>query len=253
MTLFEALILGLIQGLTEFLPVSSSGHLALASHLFGLKDADANLALGIAVHLGSLAAVLVFVRAELVAMITTRPRLMAVLVVATLPLVVVVRATPARDVVKDLSGYLPALGAFLLCTAGILTLVRRMVGDGDEASLTYGRAFFIGCAQVFAILPGISRSGITLAAGLKMGLRREQAIRFAFLMAVPAIGGAFLFMLMDGGFSGKLDYAPMAAGAAMSFVTSLFAMRLLVALQRHLGAFAAYCALVGVVAIVSGV
>jgi undecaprenyl-diphosphatase len=251
-TLLEALILGLVQGLTEFLPISSSGHLALGSQLLGWTDADANLAFNIAVHFGSLVAVLVFVRTEIVAMFTTRPRLMLVLAAATLPLVVVVLATPAKEVVKDLSSSMVAVGACLLATALVLALVRRMAGGDDESDLSLPRSFLVGCAQVFAILPGVSRSGVTLAAGLRAGLKREQAIRFAFLMAVPAIGGAFLFMLMDGGLSGDLDYAPMAAGATVSFVTSLFAMRMLVALRNRLGWFALYCAAVGGVALAAG-
>lgn len=255
MTLFEALILGLVQGLTEFLPVSSSGHLALWSNVFRLADPEANLAFSVAVHFGSLVAVLVFARREIREMFTTHPRLLAVLAVATAPLVATVLATPAKEMVQQQGSDMVAVGGFLLCTGLVLALVRRMSGTGDEEHLSLRQALFLGCAQVFAILPGISRSGFTLAAGLRVGLRAGQALRFSFLMAVPAIGGAFLLMLIDGDLPGRLPVAPMAAGAVASFVTSLVAMRLMVGIvaRRHLGGFAVYCALVGVIAIVSGV
>ena len=254
MTLLEALVLGLIQGLTEFLPVSSSGHLALGSKLFGLTDPAANLAFNIAVHFGSLLAVAVYVRKEIKEMFTTHPRLMAVLAAATLPLVVVVLLTPAKEVVASLSTDMRAIGAYLLCTACVLYLVRGLSGRGDEEQLSFGRALFVGCAQVLAILPGISRSGMTLAAGLQSGLKTEQALRFAFLMSVPAIGGAFLLMLFDGALSGAVDVMPMAVGTACAFVTSLIAIKLMVGIvaRRNLGWFALYCAVAGTIAVVSG-
>ena len=170
---------------------------------------------------------------------------------ATLPLVAVVLMTPAKQWAKELST-VPAVGGFLLCMALILMLIRKLSGREEEGNLTYRGAFLIGCAQVLAILPGISRSGVTLAAGIRTGLRASQALRFAFLLAVPAIGGAFVLELYEGGLPGKLDIAPMLGGGIASFVTSLVAMRAMVRIvkERHLAWFAIYCAVVGVAALV---
>ena len=249
-SVWEAALLGLIQGLTEFLPISSSGHLALGQILLGWDDPSANLAFNVAVHLGSLMAVLVFVRSEIRAMLTRHPRLLAVLVVATLPVALV--GPVAKDLVENLSSNALAVGILMLCTAGLLAWVRRC-DDGEQTQLTlpYRRAALIGIAQCFAILPGISRSGSTLAAGLKVGLQRDHALRFAFLMAAPAIAGAGLIMSLKGDWGDRLPAAPLAVGVVISFLSSLVAMKLMVRVvaRRRLGWFAAYCALVGLLAI----
>lgn len=243
----------MVQGLTEFLPISSSGHLAILQHALGWSDPEANLAFTIAVHLGSLGAVLVFVRREIVSMLTRRPRLLAVLIVATLPMAAGVLLV---KLVSDLSADLAIVGLFLLATAGILALAKRLSdGQRTAAGLPYSRALMIGVAQICAVLPGISRSGSTLVAGLGVGLEREQAVRFSFLMAAPAIAGAGFYMLLKGGFSGEVDLAPLAAGAVTSFLASLFAMKIMVGvvLRRRLGWFGLYCAAVGLFAFVWGV
>jgi len=248
----EALVLGLVQGLTEFLPVSSSGHLALFQALFDWKDPESNLAFNIAVHLGSLAAVLLFVRRELWSMVTTAPRLMLVLAVATLP--VAVLGLLLKDTVESISSNVAAVGGLLLLTAAILWFASR-ARDGSlrAPTLPLARALAVGFAQVLAILPGVSRSGTTLAASLRVGLEREQAVRFAFLMAVPAIGGAGLLLLRDD-LSGDVDAAQMVAGGVVSFLASLFAMRVMVGVvvRKRLGGFALYCVAAGLAAIVAG-
>lgn len=253
-SIWEAALLGLLQGLTEFLPVSSSGHLALGQILLGWEDPEANLAFNVAVHVGSLLAVLVFVRREIVDMLTRHPRVIVTLVVATLPVALV--GPWAKDLVEGLSTSALAVGILLLCTAGVLMLVRRSDGgDRTIRTLPFGSALMIGVAQCFAILPGISRSGTTLAAGLKTGLDTESAVRFAFLMAAPAIAGAGLIMTLKGDWSnGGLPHLSLAVGTLVSFLSSLVAMKLMVAVvaRRRLGWFAAYCALLGVAAIVLG-
>ena len=246
--ILDAVVLGLLQGLTEFLPISSSGHLAIAEELLGWHDKVAQFNFNIAVHLGSLAAVVVFVRRELLAMLTTQRRLLLVLCVATLPVVVV--GLLAKERVQDLGSNLAAVGGFLICTGAILFLVRRMgAGTGSARTLPYKKALFVGLFQALAILPGISRSGATLAAGLRMGMEREQAVRFAFLTAVPAIAGAGILMLFE--WRGDVDPAPLSAGVLASFLTSLLAMRLMVAVvaRQRLGWFALYCACAGTLAI----
>ncbi len=248
----EALVLGLVQGLTEFLPVSSSGHLALFQALLGWEDPESNLAFNIAVHLGSLAAVLLFVRRELWSMVTTAPRLMLVLAVATLP--VVALGLLLKDTVESISSSVAAVGGLLLVTAAILWFASRARDGALRApTMPLSRALVVGFAQVLAILPGVSRSGTTLAASLRVGLEREQAVRFAFLMAVPAIGGAGLLLLRDD-FSADADATQMVAGGVVSFLASLFAMRVMVGVvvRKRLFGFAVYCACAGLVAIACG-
>jgi len=248
----DAVVLGLVQGLTEFLPISSSGHLALSQALLGWEDASANLTCNIAVHVGSLAAVLVFVRRQIHVMFTRRPRLVLVLGVATLPLLL---AVLVKDAVESFSGNIAVVGLCLLGTAGILMLARRLDdGDGEAPRLPLPRALAIGFAQLLAVLPGISRSGSTLVAGLGMRLERDEALRFAFLMAVPAIGGAALFDVLDGGLDRIAAPGAVAAGVVVSFVASLAAMKLMVGVvrRRRLPLFALYCAILGLTALVVG-
>jgi undecaprenyl-diphosphatase len=248
--LLEAILLGLVQGLTEFLPVSSSGHLALFEALLGWEDAEANLAFNVAVHVGSLLAVMVFVRREIVAMLTTRPRLLLVVAVATVPAALF--GPLGKGAVQSLSASVLAVGLCLLVTAGILLLAGR-TGRGTTLApdLGWGRALLVGFAQLLAILPGVSRSGSTLVAGMGVGLERGEAVRFSFLMAAPAIAGAGLFMVIEGGGGNPVPLVPTLAGGAASFVASLVAMRLLVRIvaRDRLRWFALYCAVAGLVAI----
>ena len=248
MGLLEAFVLGIVQGLTEFLPVSSSGHLALGKILLGWEDAEKGLAFSVAVHVGSLAAVLVFVRKQIKEMLTTHPRLILVLFVATLPLAA---AVPIRDLVKELSSSAVAVGCFLIATGVMLYYVRRSDGGNETMEkLSLGKAAGIGFAQLLGVFPGISRSGATISAGLKLGLTRDHAVRFSFLMALPAIGGAFVFELLKGSI-GQLEIGPMLLGGGASFVSSLFAMKVMVGVvqRKRLGWFALYCLLAGLAAI----
>ena len=251
--ILEAILLGLVQGLTEFLPISSSGHVAIAMNLLGWNDPDSNLAFTIAVHLGSLGAVLVFSWPEILAMLTTRKRLLPVLVVATVPLAVIGMAL--KDVVADLAQNMFVVGGCLIFTGAMLNYARRRDrGDGQAAELSWGRAIAIGVAQAIAILPGVSRSGSTLAAGLTAGLDRGQAIRFAFLLAAPAIGGAGLLMVLDHENGAKLVTVPVLAGVVVSFLSSLVAMKVMVGVveKRRLRWFALYCVCAGILAISLG-
>lgn len=248
--LVEAILLGLVQGLTEFLPVSSSGHLAIFQALFDWEDPQRNLVFSIAVHLGSLGAVLVFARYEILAMLTNKRRLIVVLLVATLPLAAL--GPFLKPLVEHLSTNLVAVGIALLGTAALLAVVRRHpAGPLHSYRLPWVRALAIGCAQVLAVVPGVSRSGTTLAAGLWSGLEREQAVRFAFLMAAPAIFGAGLLLLAPGDTEAELPAGALVAGTAVSFVASLFAMKVMVGIvtKQRLGWFAIYCAAAGLLAI----
>jgi undecaprenyl-diphosphatase len=242
---FEAILLGVLQGITEFLPISSDGHLAIGLHLFGWEHTG-RLAFVVAVHLGSLGAVLIFSRREIVAMLTTRRRLLLVTILATLPVAIV--GLLLKDAIEAVSANLYVVGACLFATAGLLAFGRgRDTGTGEPADLSWAKAIGIGFAQAAAILPGLSRSGSTLAASLLAGLERDRALRFVFLLAVPAISGAGIVMAFDGEGFGGVPVSKLVVGAAASFVTSLLAMAAMVRVvaKRRLGWFAVYCAVAG--------
>jgi undecaprenyl-diphosphatase len=200
----QALVMGLVQGLTEFLPVSSSGHLILVPWLFDWKDPFiTSLEFSVTLHMGTLLALLVFFWRDWLRLIPAGlasirdrslrgdpDRKMAwLLVVATIPAVLV--GPLFNDTVESWVRE-PARVALMLCVgAAILWLADRWGTKlRDMDSLTFGEALGIGVAQVLALVPGISRSGISISAGLFLGLTREAAARFAFLMATPVVAGA---------------------------------------------------------------
>lgn len=197
---FEALLLGTVQGLTEFLPVSSSAHLILARALLGLDAERMGMAFDVACHVGTLLAVVVFFRSDLAAMARAVPglfrrplwpadeagRLVRLIALGTLPVVPagLLVAGGLEDRLRT-----PLVAAVSLLVVAVLFLVVERVGARarDERSLTAGEAVVIGTAQALALMPGVSRSGGTITAGMFMGLRRESAARFSFLLGVPAI------------------------------------------------------------------
>lgn len=200
MTAFEATFLGVVQGLTEFLPISSSAHLILARAFFGWDFQQFGLVFDVACHVGTLLAVVVYFRRELVHMVAAAPtalnrppygpgRLLYLLVLGTLPIIVVgltfadIIETAVRTVV--VSTVALALGGLVLLVVERVARARR---DVDE--LSGGEAVYLGVAQALALIPGVSRSGAILAVGMFLGLRREAAARFAFLLSIPAITAA---------------------------------------------------------------
>lgn len=195
-----AALLGVVQGLTEFLPVSSSAHLILARELFGWDDAAFGLAFDVAVHVGTLLAVLAFFRSDLVALARATPsalrgatspeaRRLRFIIIGTIP-IVIVGGLWADWIAGTLRT--PAVAAGALAVGACLLLVVERLGTrgrGDEA-LTPAGAFAIGAAQASALVPGISRSGATITMAMALGLRRDAAARFTFLMSIPAIVAA---------------------------------------------------------------
>jgi undecaprenyl-diphosphatase len=200
--LLAAALLGVVQGLTEFLPVSSSGHLILARAFFGWDPGRFGLAFDVACHVGTLLAVVAYFRADVVQLTAAAPgalsgrdgsweRLGRLIVVGTLP-VVVVGLLFADAIETTLRS--PAIIAGTLAIGGIGLMVAEWVGSkrrGDE-SIGYGEALAIGAAQASALIPGVSRSGATLTVAMLLGLRREAAARFAFLLSLPAVLAAAL-------------------------------------------------------------
>jgi len=254
--LFESIILGIVQGLTEFLPVSSSGHLVLAQSLLPGFDGP-TVAFDVLLHAGTLAAVLVYFRKDLARMAadSLHPREGGL----RLPLLLAAGTVPAAivgvffdDAIKPLFDAPRFASIGLLITAFLLFLAWK-VGTGGRRSLesmTIGAALFIGVLQAAAIMPGISRSGATIAAGVFLGFSGPDAARFSFLLSIPAIGGAFL--LESGALRGVDSGAVYLAGALAAALTGWAAIAFLMKLlgKGRLLPFALYCLVVGSISLV---
>jgi len=194
MTLLEAVILGIVQGLAEFLPISSSGHLALGQYIFGIEDN--NMAFNIVVHVGTLIPVVVVFR-QTIWELVKKPfqKMTYLLIIATLPAAIV--GVLLEDVVEAAFTTLGFLAIAFVVTGLLLVgtdRIRKNTKKSDE--ITYLDAALIGVAQAVAIFPGISRSGSTIAASLARGIAREDAAKFAFLMSIPIILGALLLQII---------------------------------------------------------
>jgi undecaprenyl-diphosphatase len=242
---------GLIQGLTEFLPVSSSGHLVLVPALFHLQEP--NLATSALLHLGTLAAVVAYFRRDLLGLLKFRTdpqarRILMLLAIGTVPaaLVGVALDGPISIVFSE-----PWMVAVALMVTGAILAFSLLLQAGRR-TLAEGRAsdaLVVGLAQAFALIPGISISGMTITAGMAQGLERTQAARFAFLLAVPAIAGASILegtdLVRGGGFSPDLLVGVLVA-AVVGYATIAALLRILV--RVGMAPFAAYCLVAGATA-----
>ncbi|MEX1071844.1 MAG: undecaprenyl-diphosphate phosphatase [Anaerolineales bacterium] len=267
MSLFEATILGIVQGLTEFIPVSSSGHLILARHVFGMQIAnEPAFIFDVLVQMGTWVAVLIHYRRDLIAISADmlkglrgqpapQARLGWLILLATLP-AIVVGWWLRHSMAGELSS-LTATGLFLLATA-LLLVIAELFGrrNRDATELHVAGALWIGVFQALALFPAISRSAATLSGGMTRNLTRVQAARFAFLMAVPVMPGAATVALLDLGRLPEGDglFAPLAIGFLVSAIVGYISIRwLLNYLSAHsLFPFAVYCIAVGAVAILLG-
>ncbi len=244
----HAVILGVVQGIAEFLPISSSGHLVIADALLreysNSSAPTESVTMGIALHFGTLLSILVVYRDDLIKLLTDK-RLMTLIVIATIPVGLV--GVLLKDYVDEAFGSPLLAGCALLVTAAFLLIGRRLQTSGRKLSdMTIGTASLIGIFQAIAIIPGISRSGSTIAAGMATGLNREHAARFSFLIAIPAIGGASVVQMKDL-FTGEAALPaspwPLILGTAVAFIVGLAALRLLIRLvvADRLHLFAYYC------------
>ncbi|MCL4304632.1 undecaprenyl-diphosphatase UppP [bacterium] len=257
MQLWEAIVLGIVQGLTEFLPVSSSGHLVVTQNVLGLREPQ--LTFDIMVHLGTLAAVLIYYRKRLFEIIANlfgakrgeAFRVVMLLVIATLPAVVFGLAF--KDAIEHVFGS-PFFVALMWMAFGLLAIVsaRWTTGTRSFESMGYGEALFIGCAQAIAILPGVSRSGSTIIAGMIRKVRPASAADFSFLMAIPAIAGAAVLHLKDTSMSGVFTDPVMLAGGASAFLVGYAAIAWLLRLLGRgiIRPFGIYCVVVSVITLV---
>lgn len=254
MGIIEAVTLALIQGLTEFLPISSSGHLALTPEFFGWQDQG--LEFDIAVHVGTLSAVIVYFRQDLIAMTrgfvnreSADGRMARWLLVASIPLGVV--AWPMAEIV-DTTLRTPAVIAAASAGFGILLWAADRWGRGsrNEHQLGWKRALAIGVGQVLALIPGTSRSGITMTVALALGLSREAAGRFSFLLAIPAIIMAASWQIAQFARApGAIDWPVLAVATLVAAMTAFVAIAMFLRLigAIGMGVFAVYRVLLAVV------
>jgi len=272
MLLLKAILLGIIQGLCEFLPVSSSGHLALANSLFALPAEVDDLALNVLLHLGTLAAVFLVFRKDIWELIksfftllgklfsgkfrladcTLGERFVILLFVAVLPLI---PAAFLSSSIEVLMGYPFIIGIILIFNAAMLFFSEK-IGKGNKSleNVKPTNALVVGLFQVIAILPGLSRSGSTITGGLIQGFDRALAVKFSFILSIPAILGAAVFE-MPGFFASIPNTETMLyylAGAFAAMLVGIGAIKLITWISEHstFRIFSYYCFAVGILAIV---
>lgn len=260
MTWLEALILGIVQGLTEFLPVSSSGHLIIGSALFGL-DGEENLTFAIAVHAATVLSTLVVLWKEVSVLFkgffsfkwNEETQMVCKIILSMIPVGIV--GVFFKDHVEDLFGSgLLIVGCMLLLTA-VLLAFSYYAKPRQKENISFKDAFIIGLAQACAVLPGLSRSGSTIATGILLGNKKEQVAKFSFLMVIiPILGETFLDM-MKGGFSPEqsgISAVALLTGFLAAFVTGTIACRWMINLVKKgkLIYFAYYCVVAGLFAII---
>ena len=282
MTLLQAFILGIVQGLTEFLPISSSGHLVIGQHLFGLHYAD--LAFDVSVHVGTLGAVVIFFRRDITAVLTAlrryrpgwRPQALKRLLTpggpdgeVRLAALVILGSIPTALIGLALKHYEDTLfaspliaGIMLLVTGGVLYLTRgaQIRSQADPAAarpvaaISVWDSLLVGIVQGLAVMPGISRSGTTIAAGLFAGIEPQAAARFSFLLSIPAVAGAALLVFFEAITQGQIDAATCLTGGLTALIVGYAALAILVYLinRGKLYIFAPYCGVVGAAAIALG-
>ncbi len=273
MKIWFAVFLGLVQGVTEFLPVSSSGHLSILQNMFGMENVEqSHLLFDVLLHLGTLVSVCIVYRKDIADIIRafaalfrrgggkregeaktrSSARLLIMVIVATLPLFV---AVFFDDYAEKLYSNTLFIG-FALIVTGILLFVSDKVvhGKKNEKNATMGNALIVGIAQAIAIVPGLSRSGSTISAGIFQGFDREFAVKFSFIMSIPAILGANLLSLFKALKAG-VDFSLIPVyliGVVVASVSGYFAINLVkyISKKDKFGGFAYYCWAVGLITII---
>ena len=272
MSFLHSILLGIIQGVTEFLPVSSSGHLAIAEHLLGMEGAsEIPEFFDVLLHLGTLVAVFVAYWKEICDIVReffrgcgdlihrTTPeripparRMILLIIVGTLPLLLIL---PVKDKIEALADSMWFVGGALLFTGCMLFFCDRVKkGRKSEKSATLLDVLIVGVAQAVATCPGVSRSGMTITTGCFRGFERSFAVRYSFLMSIPAILGANLLAVKDAAEAGIVwgDVPAYLAGVIVSAVVGYACIRLLrfIANKGRFGVFAYYCWIVGALVLV---
>ncbi len=256
---FEAILLGLVQGLTEFLPVSSSGHLTIGKELLGIETT--NLKFEVAVHAATVTSTLVVFRNDILNLLKgffkfkMNPETDYLLKIAVSMIPVFIIGMFFKEQVEAIFGSgLLVVGISLLITATLLMLTNMI--KPKEKTLTYGRALVIGIAQAVAVLPGLSRSGSTISTGMLLGVRKDEIARFSFLMVlIPVLGEAFLELVSGEFTSNASEISPLSLGLGFisAFLSGLFACKVMISLVKRakLTPFAVYCAVIGIICLLS--
>jgi undecaprenyl-diphosphatase len=260
MSIWESILLGIVQGLTEFLPVSSSGHIELGKALLRTDLGSDNLLFSVIVHAATaLSTVIVFWRdildilRGLLKFQWNEPTQFAAKIVVSMVPVGIVGLFFKHEVESLFEGNIGLVGGMLVVTSALLFLA-TIIKPANPTDVTFGQAIAIGLAQAVAIVPGISRSGATIATALMVGVDKAKAARFSFLMVLPPILGATLLELKDyleaPASPGGTTPTVLGAGFVAAFLTGLFACRLMIGLVRRgkLVYFAIYCLVAGLLA-----
>jgi len=254
---WQAIILGLVQGLTEFLPVSSSAHLAIGRELLGVENSE-DLVFEVAVHAATVCATLIVFRKQILDLISglfkfkynSETEYIFKILVSMIPVFVV--GVFFKDFVEELFSSLTVIGIALVITAILLFLSDKAKPRKSEG-ISYKQAIIIGIGQAIAVVPGLSRSGTTISTGLLCGAKREDVAQFSFLMVIiPILGEAFLDLVGGDMAASSLPALPILLGFAAAFVSGLFACKVMIALVKRarLSWFALYCALAGFLVLV---
>lgn len=254
----EALILGIIQGLTEFLPVSSSGHLELGKAILGV-NAEKSLAFTVVVHGATVLSTIVVFYKDIWQLIkglfafkwNEETQYIAKIFISMIP-VIILGMFFKEEVESFFTGNVLLVGSMLLITA--LLLASTYLIKQNEKKISYSNSFIIGIAQTFAVLPGISRSGATISTGLLLGNRKANVARFSFLMVLIPILGANFKDIYDGGMQGDngIGAIPLLVGFLAAFISGLLACRWMIGIVKkgRLIYFAVYCFIIGSIAII---
>jgi undecaprenyl-diphosphatase len=257
--LLQSFILGLIQGITEFLPISSSGHLVLGKYILG-GESEAGITYEVVVHFGSLCAILLYYRSLLGDLILSglgflkaptqqkddpQVKLIGFILVSMIPAMVI--GFTMKDYIEDIFMD-PVLVSVMLIITGLILFLTKFAGNTTK-SINLPKSFIIGLAQAFAMIPGVSRAGSTISASLYLGVKREDAANFSFLMVIPVIAGAMLLQFKEMMEVGVSDAQMMSliVGFLTSFISGYFALKYLIIILKKQGFhyFAYYCWIVG--------
>ncbi len=259
MSIIQAIILGIVQGITEFLPVSSSGHLQLAKELLGVSI-DENLSFDVALHAGTVLSTIVVLWSEVWRLLrglfsrrfNEEQAYILKIVVSMIPIGIVgVLFKEQINAMLNSPYIMLIVGAMLLLTATLLTFA-QYAKPRQKESISYRDAFIIGVAQAFAAMPGLSRSGTTIATGLMLGNKKASVAQFSFLMVLAPIIGETLLNIHDGDWGAGVGTAPLVAGFLAAFTVGCIACRAMIEIVKRgrLIWFAAYCTLAAATSII---
>lgn len=259
MDILQSFLLGLIQGLTEFLPISSSGHLALGRYILG-GETDMGITFEVVVHFGTLCSIVIYYKSEILNLIkaalrflkspsTTKDdyevKTLGFILISMIPAFIV--GFTLKDSIEGIFMNPLFVSGMLIVTGVILFLTK--FSKNPEGKVTTGKAFLIGISQAFAMIPGISRSGSTISTSLYLGVSREEAANFSFLMVIPVIGGAMILQMgeaIEAGINSS-DVISLLVGFFTAFISGYYALKYLIIILKKQGFhyFAYYCWIVG--------